>query len=1675
MRIHDLFLSAAARWPDAVAIDVPGTGERPRQTTTYRQLSAVAAQLAAHLRPLVDRERLVAVLLPRDSHHLYAGQLAVLQVGAAHVCLDAAFPDAHFAHVLRDADVAAVLTHRAAVARCVAAGVAPERVFAVEELLLSLPAVPHAPVDPAWLTPESLAYAIYTSGTTGAPKGVLLEHRGIVHLIQSGIARFAIQPGDRIAQGSSPAYDSSVEETWLALAAGATVVPLDDEVVRLGPDLVPWLRREGITILCPPPTLLRAMACDDPARELPALRLCYAGGEAMPQDLADRWGAALWLENGYGPTECTVTVVRGRLHPGEPVTIGTPVPGHTAWLLDDHQTPVPAGTPGELCIAGPGLARGYLGKASLTAERFPILPGIGRVYRTGDLCRQGDDGRLHYLGRMDAQVKLRGHRIELEAIEAALANCDGIRAAACCVQQERGADLLCAFLVLDDPSRAPTAAALRAALLVTLPPYMVPSRFAVTASLPQSIGGKLDRRSLAARTLPPEPNAVDSRGEAPRSEHERRLAAAFATCLPGVAAVARDDDFFALGGDSLRAAQLISQLRRDPAYAHLAVRDVYLARTVAGLAARIDRPTDAPVASASEQRSVQRPGLPQILWFTLGQTAWLLLLLLIGSCVAWLLSFRLLPWLLTDLGFYTTALLTPVLAALLVLAHLLVAVWLTAVVKFSLIGRYQPGRVPVWGTFHLRHWIVVQTARLIPWDLLAGTVFLGMVLRVLGARIGARVSIGPDVDFALGGWDLLAIGDDATLQREAHAAPVELDAGHWVIGTVRIGARSTLATRAGMGPGSSLGDDASLTPLSFLASGMAVPAGEQWDGVPARRVGLAAPPPPIDVPGAALAPWAHGALLLGSRLAAWPILLLALGSLAIAATSGIDGVACLQWLYGSGPLADGYAVALVAALSVAGLVLTLILQGLLLRWTPHVPPGTHSRWSLHQLRLQLRNRALESAGTWLSGTLFWPIWLRLAGMHVGEGAEVSTIVDVLPEHTTIGAWSFLADGIYLGAPEQRAGAVTVRPTVLGARTFLGNHVVVPTGAHLPDDLLLGVSTVADAKTMGASSSWFGHPPFLLPRREIVTADRRLTHEPSLLRRVNRLCWEALRLFLPAGIAVLWLAWFDLVGDGYQRDDWWWPPLVLVPLATLAAGAALALAILLAKWLLLGRVRPGQHALWSCWASRWDFHYVLWNRWGRALLSQLEGTLWLPIYLRAMGMQIGRRVVLGHGFAQVVDPDMIRIDDGATVHTMFQAHSFEDRVLKIDRVHIGADATVARGTVALYGASIGAGAHVAAHGVVMKHEHLLPGRAYAGVPTAAVPASIPPSMAVMPAPTHDGRERALDVARGLAVVGMILLHLVPGDMPLLGTLHGVPAALFVLLAGMSWTLQVARRQGSTGLRRYTLRRSISLGIAGMLFWRLWWPTDVLLPFALMLPLVVLLVRRGVGAVLIAIGMLLLLTPVLAGWLGEYVAIDCLDDGMHLANTSFGWHTLRYFVFDGSYPLVPWAALALLGALLVLRDDGTARQGRLVCLLALPMAVAVASWNGWAVAVGAVAPELELFFGSTWQPTTLPFVLQVGAVATTLVGGLQWWQRARGLPHATALLAALGRTSLTHYVLHILLVFAPLRLWWPDEDWSLAIGLGAAIGYLAVALPLTVRWLRRRRQGPLEALWAWASGR
>jgi acyl-coenzyme A synthetase/AMP-(fatty) acid ligase len=201
----------------------------------------------------------------------------------------------------------------------------------------------------------------------------------VVNLVNSDIDEFRLTPSDRVAQGSSAAYDSSVEELWLAWGSGAAAVVMDEDAARLGPDLIPWLQHERVTVLCPPPTLLRTTGCERPWEALPELRLLYVGGEALPQDVADRWGRGRILVNGYGPTECTVTSVRGPICPGDPITIGLPVCGFTAWVLDESLQSVPEGAEGELCLSGVGLARGYRNLPAVTAEKFPQIPGLGRI------------------------------------------------------------------------------------------------------------------------------------------------------------------------------------------------------------------------------------------------------------------------------------------------------------------------------------------------------------------------------------------------------------------------------------------------------------------------------------------------------------------------------------------------------------------------------------------------------------------------------------------------------------------------------------------------------------------------------------------------------------------------------------------------------------------------------------------------------------------------------------------------------------------------------------------------------------------------------------------------------------------------------------------------------------------------------------------------------------------------------------------------------------------------------------------------------------------------------------------------------------------------------------------------------------------------------------------------
>jgi len=1307
--LHEFFDHALALNPNRTAIDVPGSSSRSARRVTYAELDRRARVIADRLAPLTHEGDVVALFIARHDVDLFAAELAVLRIGCAYTCIDPVFPDAHVAFIVEDARARVVLVDHVHVRR------AREMNLRADHIVETSTIEPAASsfVERA-SAPSDLAYLIYTSGTTGRPKGVMIEHRSIVNLIASDIEHFQLSRKDRVAQSSSHAYDSALEETWLAFAVGATVVVLDDETSRLGPDLIPWLATERISVFCPPPTLLRATGCRDPARALPDLKLLYVGGEALPRDIADLWARGRRLENGYGPTECTVTVLRTRIHAHEPITIGAPVPGNHAYVLEGDSE-IDDESPGELCIAGIGLARGYLNHPELTAEKFQVHPRLGRIYRTGDRVRRGADGRFEYLGRIDHQVKLRGFRIELTAIEERLAAQTGVRAAACTVQTEPAGPILVAFVVPHESVALDRSAEWRTHLARELPEYMIPARFAVVSALPVTVGGKLDRSKLPRVEI----QAVASTDDiaAPRDSIERVVRDAFRQVLGITRGPAIDADFFVeLGGDSLRAAEAISLLRNDPSTEHLTVRDLYASRTVRALAAL--RP---PTAQNSAPRSrATHVSTLRVVMANAVQLGVLATTIAIAAVLGWLFGERFVPAITVGLGLPLALVLAPVAFGIALSLYAPLSIAFAVLVKRLLIGKYVETRVPVFSNAYVRHWLVQKAARAIPWNSLQGTTLESSVLRALGAQVGERVHIHRGVALDQGGWDLLEIGDDVTIAQDAALRLVELEDGELVVGPIKIGSSSTVDVRAGMSAHSSLGSRAYLAPLSWLEGGVHVPDGERFDGVPARPAG-SAPGDPIADDVRAWSPRTHAFVLVIAR-AAMRVLFAVPFTLLMAL---LAWYADLDWNGFARVLSEGSWSALgvtrLAVAACAAIPTTLLLQALLLRALGRVREGHVPCTSPAHVRIALKTDVVQAASVWLSGTLFWPTWLRLAGMRIGRDVEVSTIIDVVPELIEIGEESFLADGIYLGGPRIHRGVVSAALTTLGKRTFLGNHVVVQAGHHMSDDLLIGVCTVSDDSTMRGGTAWFGQPPFELPRRPQTAFDRRVTHDPSFVRRVNRIAWELARFTLPipAILVGLWAAaWFaERVGE----NSTWARGALHLGLVACAISASGVLFVLALKWILLGKVRPGQHPLWSCWCSRWDFHYVVWALYARSILSSLEGTSVLAWYLRAMGAKVGKRVVLAGGFGQVVDPDMLEFGDDVTVHALFQAHSFEERVLKIDRVRVRHRADIGPGSVLFYGSDVGEGARVLPHSVVMKLERVHGGKTYVGCPIREVEA------------------------------------------------------------------------------------------------------------------------------------------------------------------------------------------------------------------------------------------------------------------------------------------------------------------------------------------------------------------
>ncbi len=625
--LHHLFEAQASQSPTAPAID--SANDEGGAILSYGEVEARSNQLAHYLRDrgVVSGSR-VGLLLPR-SPELYIAILAILKAGGAYVPLDPEYPADRIDYILSDCGIKTIVTTED-LAKAKAIGLTSIVCVDLQAGRIALEPTTRLKRQLVGTTERDLSYVIYTSGSTGRPKGVEIEHRSSTNYIRVvNESIYHIQPSDRVYQGFSIAFDASVEEVWCTFAAGATLVVVGSiEQTRSGADLALFLTQQRVTVLSCVPTLLAMMEV-----EVPTIRLLILGGEQCPQELVSRWcNPQRRVLNTYGPTEATVVSTYQECQPERPITIGKPLPTYYVYILDENLQLCPIGVEGEIHIGGICLARGYVGRPDLTAEKFISLednkpPEIipNRLYKTGDLGSWTDDGEILFLGRIDGQVKLRGFRIELSEIESVIMQCAGVSGAVVAVKKVAQIERLIGYVVSKQNPAELELGAIFDVLRSRLPAYMVPTSLEVLTSLPTLPSGKVDRKSL------PEPQNIgvnfqgNNNGRKPTNEIESKIAFVWSEIL-GISDPSIDADFFQeLGGHSLLAAMAVSKLREIPQFQDLAVLDLYQHPTIAGLSAElIDRWQRFARISGSERskerldRPISKPRSISNLWATIG-------------------------------------------------------------------------------------------------------------------------------------------------------------------------------------------------------------------------------------------------------------------------------------------------------------------------------------------------------------------------------------------------------------------------------------------------------------------------------------------------------------------------------------------------------------------------------------------------------------------------------------------------------------------------------------------------------------------------------------------------------------------------------------------------------------------------------------------------------------------------------------------------------------------------------------------------------------------------------------------------------------------------------------------------------------------------------------------------
>ncbi|XZF13988.1 Pls/PosA family non-ribosomal peptide synthetase [Chitinophagaceae bacterium MMS25-I14] len=1285
--LADIFRNAVSLYGDNTALIFGNT------SLTYTELDKRSNAVAAFLQEKgIGRGAKIGVWWPRGIE-LHAVILGIIKVGAAYVPLDREMPAERVELVMQEVNADACFSQQQLNVHC--------PVFEIPEGF-SDTEITSGP------RPENYAYILYTSGSTGKPKGIPINHAQICHLVRAEQSLFEIRPDDKVYQGFSVSFDMWCEETWVSYFAGASLWVADVTTAKAIDELDIVLRNNKISILHAVPSLLAVMEDN-----IPSIRLINAGGEACTPQVVAKWSTPERIFfNSYGPTETTVSATMTTLKPGDPITIGQPLPNYNLAVVDEQLNPVVTGERGELVISGPGVSDGYINLPQLTAEKFvnkparlDMLPG-NRIYRTGDAAVIQADGSIDFQGRIDDQIKLRGYRIELGEIETRLHQLPNVSAAAVAVKKDSNdQDQLVGYIVPED-AIAFNEGELRIELAKFLPPYMVPGTIMPLEEMPRMPSGKINRKALP---VPPSFAFTAAGPEIPMDMNAPvpdRVLAILHKIFPGREINLSMDFFNDLGGHSLLAAAFVSKLRRDAGIPQASLKDVYLHRPLQTLA---DTWNATAAAAPKEKKTFYK--IPQLRYLLcwLAQTVSLLFfygLFAVQIFVPYLGYY----YVAEGTGEYGRAIITS-LAMFCLIPPLFSA--MSIAIKWLVIGRMKEGDYPLWGTYYFRWWFVKTMQRLLPSQFLNGTPLFPTYLKLLGMKVAPDAQLSA---ITIGAEDLVTIGSDASLSSQVVINNAFVEDGMLKLRRVHIGDHAYIGSSAIVAGGSRIEEWGELQDLSYLQAGKSIAPGEIWKGSPAtlkQKKSIEELPQPIPVSDTKRKTYS---LIFTLSLLIFPFAIL---------LPLLPTILIIHQLDEAAPAYNFNYFMVMPSLALAYILVFAFTTIVLTRWLQKgIKPGKYPIYSFFYLRKWFADQLISLALIVLHpiyATVYVGYFFRALGAKIGKHTEISTASSVTHPLLAIGDDAFVADAVTLGETDVRGQQLILDQTTIHNNSFVGNSALIPQGYELPGNMLIGVlSTPPDEQQLTESTAhdWFGSPAIALPRRQQSNPfPEELTSRPSPQRKLARAIVEFIRIILPETAVLCFSILFIAYAHDLVTQKPLWQIILQFPLYYLCIMGLPAFGVtLLLKWIFIGRFKAQQKPMWTWKVWRSEAITSTYEALSVPfLLEYMKGTPWLPWALRLLGVKVGKRVWMNT--TDITEYDMVSIGDDSALNDDCgpQTHLFEDRVMKVGPVKIGERVSIGARSIILYDSEIGNDNHLEALSLVMKGENLAPGTDWTGSP------------------------------------------------------------------------------------------------------------------------------------------------------------------------------------------------------------------------------------------------------------------------------------------------------------------------------------------------------------------------